>query len=488
VAVKTLVQAQPEDRDPALLAKFIGEARIGASVSDHPNIVRTLDLGLEGEHLFMVMELLEGRTLSQLARGLQLPVELMACVAVQVLSGLEHAQRAKGPDGLPLGLVHRDLKPSNLFVTLDGTVKIIDFGIALAPGMDVTTTRTGMIRGSISYLSPEQARGERPDPRSDLFSLGAVMHELLCGKRLFDQPSEASRLGAILYSDYPSVRSVRPELPAAVDEAVMWALKRDAARRPQTARELSEALVRALAPAQPWTHAQFATWVAERIAALPELKPEPKSDVSAPPRASPPSQPQAVPAPEPLPAPRASPPPAAAPAPAAPEPGVPPAVKLGIAAAALLVVGAVAFGLMAEPAAPPAPRPLAGAKPAPPPPKPREPAPAIAAPAPAPAEQPVPAPKAAPPPPPKVQPAAATPKPAPAAPAKPAALVHVTIDSRPTWATVSVDGKELGPTPLVRVPLAVGMHQLTAVSSDGKRKAQRLKLTEGNDDKVLLEW
>ena len=256
VAVKTLLTE--DDR-----ARLLAEARIGASLRSHPNVVRTLDVGLEDERLFLVMELLEGRTLAQLERGTRLPCEAAVGIAVQVLAALEHLQDAR--------LVHRDLKPSNLFVTREGVVKLIDFGLAHAGGATAETTATGTIRGTVSYLSPEQARNERPDHKSDVFSLGVVLHELLTGRRLFSQETVAAQLSAILFGSVPPVASVRSDVPAALDAAVGRALARDAAARPGP-RELQRLLRAAIAPAEPWSPTDLAAWLAtQRLPRFGEL-------------------------------------------------------------------------------------------------------------------------------------------------------------------------------------------------------------------------
>jgi serine/threonine-protein kinase len=454
VAVKAMLS--PEDADTSSLAKFIAEARIGAAVSNHPHIVRTLDLGLEGDRMFIVMELLEGRPLSQLARATQLPVEAAIGIALPVLDALDHAQRAPGPNREPLHLVHRDLKPGNLFITQAGVVKVIDFGIALASGLDQTTTRTGLIRGSISYVSPEQARGERSDGRSDIYSLAVVLHELLTGRRLFDQPSDAARLSAILFNEVPTVRSLRAEVPQALDDAVMHALARDPAQRPADARAFAEALKRSIAPAQPWGPREIAAWAEARQVAIvrsPATGPIVEEVVK---RRATPYEVQVV-----LP------------------PRRTPWVMLVVSFAVATMAGIGLYAVLTMPSAPPRVEVVQPPAPPPPPPEPPQPAPVVVAP---PAE-----PEAKPEPPAEPAPA----KPAVARPAKPPAsnaVVYVTIDSRPSWANISVDGRDLGPTPLVRVPLPLSSRALTAVNPDGKKRVLKLKLVEGKDEKVLLEW
>jgi serine/threonine-protein kinase len=264
-AVKTLLAGED---DQNRLRKFLDEARIGA-VLDHPNIVRTLDVGIDTGRLYMVMELLQGAPLSKLVlgRGKPNPPGMVVAVGLQVLKGLEHAQEATDHDGKPLEVVHRDLKPSNLFVTEHGVVKLIDFGIAVAANLDCTRTRTGVLRGSLPYFSPEQARNDMVDCRSDLFSLGLVLHELLTGRRVFDQQSEAAILGAVLWESVPRVRERVPHLPEALDEAVAWAVKRDPAERPTTHGMFAEVLKKSLPPEAIWTDDQLGEWVKHRMTA-----------------------------------------------------------------------------------------------------------------------------------------------------------------------------------------------------------------------------
>ena len=170
--------------------EFLREARIGGLLR-HPNVIDCYDFGVTDGHPFIAMELVDGLSLRELvARGPLPPTVLLDC-AVQICEGLAHAHGLV-VDGEPLELVHRDLKPSNLLVTRQGLVKILDFGLARASqavaGAEVAgaITKTGTVRGTPSYMSPEQANGSDVDPRSDLFALGAVLFELATGERFFD--------------------------------------------------------------------------------------------------------------------------------------------------------------------------------------------------------------------------------------------------------------------------------------------------------------
>src|SRR5262249_37698189 len=143
---------------------------------DHPGITRVLDFGQEGEQLYMAMELLDGKDLKSLIEGGALwSLGYKLRVMAQCSEGMAFVHRR--------GFVHRDLKPANIHITVDGLVKIMDFGLVRPSDSDMT--RTGMVMGSPSYMSPEQIKGEKADPRSDVFALGAVFYELLSGRRAF---------------------------------------------------------------------------------------------------------------------------------------------------------------------------------------------------------------------------------------------------------------------------------------------------------------
>ncbi len=249
VALKRMLSDTPSS---ALRSKFMDEARIG-SLLDHPHIVKLLDVGMERQTLYLVMELLEGQSLSQArGEGQALPIGLAVTLALQALEGLAHAHAAS--------VIHRDIKPSNLFLTLGGDLKLIDFGIATSIGLERTFTKTGMFRGSLPYSSPEQARNEPADAQTDLFSFGLVLHELLTGRRVFDQSGEAAIVSALLWSPLPPVRSRREDVPRALERAVAWALEKERSRRAPSAVALAAALRDSVAPDVPWSRERVATW------------------------------------------------------------------------------------------------------------------------------------------------------------------------------------------------------------------------------------
>ena len=182
VAVKVLPDHLA--RDPDSLARFEREARAVAALA-HPNILDIHDFGNEGGIEYLVTELLQGETLRQRLTGTPLPWRTAVEIGLAVADGLASAHSH--------GIVHRDLKPENVFLTFDGRVKILDFGLARqAPEKSTETsptvatpTRTGTVMGTVGYMSPEQARGGHADPRSDIFSLGCILYEMTTGRRAF---------------------------------------------------------------------------------------------------------------------------------------------------------------------------------------------------------------------------------------------------------------------------------------------------------------
>jgi eukaryotic-like serine/threonine-protein kinase len=233
VAVKVL--AEHLAGDDAFRARFLREARLAARLS-HPNVVSVYDAGEEADgRPYIVMEHVEGGTLAELLRDRgRLPADEAVALALQACRGLDHAHAA--------GLVHRDVKPQNLLLRSDGTLKVADFGIARA-AETTALTQAGTILGSAAYLSPEQALGEEVTPAVDVYSLGAVLYELLTGRPPYQFDSLAE-LGAKQASGSITPASeLAPEVPQPVEDAVMRSLARNPAYRPSAAE-----LTRELAP------------------------------------------------------------------------------------------------------------------------------------------------------------------------------------------------------------------------------------------------
>ena len=243
VAVKILPGGVAGDIDR--LHRFEQEARAAAALS-HPNILAVYDVGTHDGAPYIVSEVLEGATLRDLLNDGTIPPKKCVEYAVQVLQGLAAAHEK--------GIVHRDLKPENLFVTSDGRVKILDFGIAklsepapvAADGGTLPTraagTRPGVVMGTVGYMSPEQVRGEAADSRSDIFSFGAVLYELFAGRRAFEGATAVETMTAILREDPKEMPIEERGLSPALDRIVRRCLEKSPAERFQSAKDVSFAL------------------------------------------------------------------------------------------------------------------------------------------------------------------------------------------------------------------------------------------------------
>ena len=223
---------------PDRLRRFEDEARAVAALS-HPNVLTVFDVGSCEGRPYLVLELLEGETLRQrLERG-AMPLRSAVELAIEVCHGLEAAHARS--------VVHCDLKPDNLFLTADGRVKILDFGIARLTrptGRDPadTDTKPGLLMGTVGYVSPEQARGLVPDGRADVFALGAILYEALSGRRAFGGASAADTMAAILHDDPPPLRVALGPAPSMLDRVVRRCLHKDPAERFHSAHDLALAL------------------------------------------------------------------------------------------------------------------------------------------------------------------------------------------------------------------------------------------------------
>jgi serine/threonine-protein kinase len=227
VAVKLLAEHLASDDD--FRARFVREARLAGRLS-HPNIVRVYDAGEKDGRPFIVMEYVAGRSLADTGR---LPAARVVELGVQACSGLQHAHDA--------GLVHRDVKPANLLVREDGVLKIADFGIARA-AESTRHTQIGTLLGTAAYLAPEQIGGDDATPSSDLYSLGAVLYELLAGRPPYSFSSLAELATKQSEGMIEPVGDLAPGVPREVEAAVMHALARDPQFRPASATGLGEEL------------------------------------------------------------------------------------------------------------------------------------------------------------------------------------------------------------------------------------------------------
>ncbi len=221
---------------------FLHEARLAAGLQ-HPNIVQVFDIGEIDGNYFFTMEYVQGYDLRAVlkatrARAEQLPLAQAIAYVSEAAAGLHHAHEQLDDQGRPLGIVHRDVSPSNIMVSIDGAVKVADFGIAKAASQTIET-RTGTLKGKISYMSPEQCRGDDLDRRSDVFALGIVLHELITGRRVFHAENDYAILRKIVEQDAPTLASVGPgEYPAELERILAKALARDRDQRYATAQAL----------------------------------------------------------------------------------------------------------------------------------------------------------------------------------------------------------------------------------------------------------
>ncbi|HEX2030947.1 MAG TPA: protein kinase [Actinomycetota bacterium] len=231
VAVKIL--AVRFASDPRFVSRFRREAQAAAALN-HPNVVSVFDTGSDGDDHYIVMEYVEGETLADLlAREGSLPADRAAAIAGAVAAALGAAHDK--------GLVHRDVKPANVMLTGAGEVKVMDFGIARAAAHD-TLTQTGMVMGTASYLSPEQAQGHPVDPRSDVYSLGCVLYEMLTGRPPFTGDSAVSIAYKHVREHPLPVSRLSPDVPEDLAGVTMRALSKDVDRRFASGREMHEAL------------------------------------------------------------------------------------------------------------------------------------------------------------------------------------------------------------------------------------------------------
>ncbi len=238
VAIKVLPELMSSE--PGRLQRFEVEAKAAAALN-HPNILAVYQMGTYAGVPYMVSELLEGKTLAETVRRGPLPLRKAIDYGVQIAQGLAAAHEK--------GIVHRDLKPDNLFVTKDGRVKILDFGLAkVVPPSDssgqaaVTLTMPGVAMGTVGYMSPEQVRGLATDNRTDIFAFGAILYEMVMGRLTFGRPTSADTMSAILNEEPTPISELAPETPVGLQRVVLRCLEKNPEQRFQSASDLAFAL------------------------------------------------------------------------------------------------------------------------------------------------------------------------------------------------------------------------------------------------------
>ena len=234
VAIKIIPLAREDQFRTQIEASFLHEAKSAGGMS-HPSIVTIYDAGKTDSFAYIAMERLHGQDLHEyLASGNRMSARQSAAMMMRVSDAIHYANKR--------GLVHRDIKPSNIFLSRDLKPKLLDFGTALAPAPETKLRGTRQLVGTPNYMSPEQADGGTLDARSDIFSLGTIMYELLCGRRAFDGRTVDETLDQVLAANPKPVDRIRPETPPALVEIVRKAMAKDPAARYQKAAELRNAL------------------------------------------------------------------------------------------------------------------------------------------------------------------------------------------------------------------------------------------------------
>ncbi len=245
VCIKRILPRLAEDKE--FIDSLIDEAKIAVRLV-HGNIAQTFDLGKVGDDYFMVMEFVDGKSLSQihkkcLAKGTMIPIPFLLYFITESLGGLDYIHRRTDQEGTPLNIVHRDISPQNIMVSFSGTVKIIDFGIAKSR-FKAGSTDSGLLKGKFAYMSPEQAYGEQLDHRSDLFSLAVILHEMLTGKRLFKAEDNRQTIRNVRRTKVDPPSSFRGDIPEELDRIVLHGLAKDRRHRYGFASEMRDDLTK----------------------------------------------------------------------------------------------------------------------------------------------------------------------------------------------------------------------------------------------------
>ncbi|HEY4242258.1 MAG TPA: serine/threonine-protein kinase [Kofleriaceae bacterium] len=252
VAVKQMHQALAAQ--PQYVAMFVEEARVGSALQS-PNVCEVHDFVHDRGNYYMILEWIDGVDLGtwirwHISRNDPTRWELVAAIGVGILRGLAAAHERLGPDGRPLPVVHRDVSPHNVLLTTKGLVKVIDFGLALAPDREKETTDPGIVKGKMSYLAPEIVQGGRPVSASDQFACGSVLWESLVGRKLFEGATDYETYCRLRDCMVQPLRPLRPDVPAAFGQLIHRALSPKIEDRFPTAREMARQIGTALKKVQ----------------------------------------------------------------------------------------------------------------------------------------------------------------------------------------------------------------------------------------------
>jgi eukaryotic-like serine/threonine-protein kinase len=244
IAIKRILPALTKNKK--FVAMFLDEARLSLSLQ-HANIVQVFDIGHTQDTYFIVMEYVDGIDLKSLIEwrrrmGRRVPIAPTLYIITEICKGLSYAHDLLNTDtGRPLGIVHRDISPPNVLISKQGEVKVVDFGLAKASSQ-LESTDPGVVKGKMSYLSPEAARGEEVDSRSDIFAVGILLYEMLTGKRLFYGETDYQTVELVRNARIPPIKAQNPEVEQELEDIVRRALARRQGDRFQTANDLQDAL------------------------------------------------------------------------------------------------------------------------------------------------------------------------------------------------------------------------------------------------------
>jgi serine/threonine protein kinase len=298
VAVKRILPHIAEDDE--FITMFKDEAKIAGQLQ-HGNIAQIYNLGQQGDSFYIALEYVAGKDLRNIftrcqQQGKPMPLAQACFVVMKVCEGLDYAHNKRDKHGRHLNIVHRDVSPPNILVSYEGEVKLIDFGVAKAAGR-VSRTQAGILKGKFGYMSPEQVRGMPLDRRSDVFSLGVVLYEVLVGNRLFQGETDFATLEMVRTVDVPAPSSKNPEIPKDLENIIMKALSGEPETRYQTAMELHDDLQAFMfAHGMFYSRKDLATWMRKQYAREIELEKGPGKGAAAPgQRPAPPGAPRKAP-------------------------------------------------------------------------------------------------------------------------------------------------------------------------------------------------